>query len=99
MTDVNISVELMQDAFDDRFDTALLVSADSDLSAPVESVLARYPDRRIIMVCPPDRQSKKLESVASASFRIGRKLLQDSQLPDIYEKPDGFVLRRPREWA
>src|SRR5437870_225149 len=31
MTDVNIAVELMKDAFQDEFDTALLISADSDL--------------------------------------------------------------------
>src|SRR5260370_3329785 len=30
MTDVNIAVALMEDAFRDAFDTALLVSADSD---------------------------------------------------------------------
>jgi uncharacterized LabA/DUF88 family protein len=31
MTDVNIAVELMQDAFQNKFDTALLVTANSDL--------------------------------------------------------------------
>lgn len=31
MTDVNIAVEMMADAAQDRFDTALLISADSDL--------------------------------------------------------------------
>jgi hypothetical protein len=38
MTDVNIAVELMQDAFHNNFDTALLVSADSDLVGPVVAV-------------------------------------------------------------
>lgn len=33
MTDVNIAVEMMRDAFQDRFDAALLISADSDLVA------------------------------------------------------------------
>lgn len=52
----------------------------------------------MIVVCPPDRQSKRLESVASAYFRIGRKKLQDSQFPDALRKPDGFVLKRPLSW-
>lgn len=98
MTDVNISVELMKDAFDNLFDTALLLSADSDLTAPVETVLNRYSSKKIIMVCPPDRHSKKLESVATTSFRLGRKKLKDSQFPDNYKKPDGYVLTRPAEW-
>jgi uncharacterized LabA/DUF88 family protein len=38
MTDVNISVELMSDAFQSRFDTAFLLSADSDLTGPIETV-------------------------------------------------------------
>src|SRR5579872_5314912 len=35
MTDVNIAVEMMTDAFEDRFDTAMLISGDSDLTPPV----------------------------------------------------------------
>ena len=38
MTDVNISVEMMSDAFQDQFDVAFLVSADSDLVGPVKAV-------------------------------------------------------------
>ncbi len=32
MTDVNIAVQLLADAFDDQFDTVLLISGDSDLT-------------------------------------------------------------------
>ena len=34
-TDVNIAVRLLEDAFDDRFDTAMVVSGDSDLVPPI----------------------------------------------------------------
>lgn len=98
MTDVNIAVELMKDSFDDAFDTALLLSADSDLAAPVSFIRDRYPSKRIVMVRPPNRQSKKLESLVHGSFALGRKMLQDSQFPDAYTKPDGFILNRPVEW-
>jgi uncharacterized LabA/DUF88 family protein len=98
MTDVNIAVELIADAVDDRFDTALLLSADSDLAAPVEFVRRRHPQKRIIVVCPPKRQSIKLESLVNATFRLGRKVLHDSQFPDEFPKPDGFVLKRPIKW-
>lgn len=98
MTDVRIAVELMRDAYDDAFDVALLISGDSDLAPAVEAVKAGRPGKRVIVAFPPDRESKKLESVASASFRIGRKKLVDSQLPDEVPKPDGFILRRPAKW-
>lgn len=43
MTDVNIAVELMADAFQDRFDLALLISADSDLVGPIDTVRNLFP--------------------------------------------------------
>lgn len=98
MTDVNIAVEVLRDAYDDLFDTALIISADSDLAPPVEAVRSKFPAKRIIIVSPPDRHSKKLESVANASFQLGRKTLQDSQFPDEYTKPGGYVLKRPASW-
>ncbi len=99
MTDVNISVTLLNDAQDDLFDTAMIISADSDLVGPVEAVLQRYPEKRVIAAFPPDRKSKHLRQVANASFTIGRNKLRDSQLPDEVTRADGFVLRRPASWT
>ena len=98
MTDVNIAVELICDANDDAFDTAILISGDSDLTAPVAAVRERYPQKRVIASFPPNRVSKQLRGAATASFVIGRKKLADSQLPDEIIKPDGYILRRPERW-
>src|SRR5690606_6741738 len=38
MTDVNIAIQLLCDAFDDVFDTALVISGDSDLTTPIRRV-------------------------------------------------------------
>lgn len=38
MGDVNIAVELLSDAEDDVFDTAIIASTDSDLTPPVTAV-------------------------------------------------------------
>lgn len=99
MTDVNIAVEMLNDASDDLTDTALLISADSDLTAPIKAIRSRYPGKRVVLACPPNRQSKRLEASAHAHFRIGRKKFQDSQLPDEIQKPDGYVLVRPTSWC
>ena len=87
------------DAMDDIFDTAMIISADSDLVPPVEAVRARFPAKRIIIASPPARHSTRLAAAANACFTIGRKKLQDSQLPDQIIKPDGFVLARPASWT
>ena len=99
MTDVNISVALLNDAHDNLFDTAMVISADSDLVGPIQSVLTRYPDKRVIAAFPPDRKSKHLRQVVNASLTIGRNKLRDSQLPDEVARADGFVLKRPPSWT
>jgi uncharacterized LabA/DUF88 family protein len=48
MTDVNIAVELMEDALKDAFDTAVLISADSDLIAPLAAVRRLFPLKRLL---------------------------------------------------
>ncbi len=82
MTDVNIAVELMQDAFQDRFDTAFLVSADSDLVGPVVAVQRLFPKKRIVVACPPGRFSANLCNAAGAHFQIGRAVIAKSLFPE-----------------
>lgn len=98
MTDVNIAIQLLTDAFDDTFDVALVVSGDSDLTTPVRRVRERFPEKRVIVVFPPGRQSNELKRHANGYLTIGEDKLRASQLPVQIVKPDGFVLIRPVSW-
>lgn len=98
MTDVNIAVQMLADAFDDFFDTALLISADSDLTTPVCRVLSRCPNKRIVIAQPPGRRSSSLTQAASGYFTIGEAKLRKSQFPETVTRSDGFVLARPAHW-
>ncbi|HUO57074.1 MAG TPA: NYN domain-containing protein [bacterium] len=99
MTDVNIATELLVDAFQDKFDIALVISADSDLSSPITRVKQEFPGKRVIAVFPPARHSIELQKIATGCFTLGRAKLLDAQFPDEVTKADGFVLKRPREWS
>ena len=99
MTDVNIAVELLSDAYVDTFDTALLISADSDLAGPVSRVQKVFSGKRVVLAFPPSRSSKELMKIAAAHFTIGRSMFERSQLPEEIVKPDGFILRRPQHWT
>ena len=99
MTDVNIAVELLADAFTNSFDTALLISADSDLVAPVSKVRRLFPKKKIVVCFPPGRYSDDLKTAAGISMHIGRKIIAESQFPnEVIRASDGFVLRRPGRW-
>lgn len=99
MTDVNIATQLLLDAFDDKFDTALILSADSDLVPPVRAIRQRFPAKRVIAAFPPSRFSIDLRNACHAAFTIGRANLAASVFPDEVTKPDGYVLRRPPSWG
>ena len=99
MTDVNIASRMLVDSFQDKFDTAFLISGDTDLIPPIKEIKSLFPKKRIIVAFPPGRHNISLQNMAHASFIIGRKKLLDSQLPEEVTKPDGFTLRRPAEWA
>lgn len=98
MTDVNIATKMLVDAFDDQFDTALLVSADSDFTTLVRVILSRFPEKRIIAVRPPGRHSEDLKRTATANLTIDEASLRSSQLPLNVTSKDGYVLIRPKEW-
>lgn len=98
MTDVNIATRLLADAFDDRYDTALLVSGDSDLAPAVEEVKRRFADKRVVLAFPPCRFSNRLATLGNGFLRIGRGKLSSSQLSDQIVKAEGTVLRRPEGW-
>jgi len=98
MTDVNIAVQLLSDAYDDHFDTALVISGDSDLVPLVKHVLTRFSNKRVIVAFPPSRQSKELRKTATAAFTIGEAKLRKNRLPDTITTARGHQVQRPAEW-
>jgi len=98
MTDVKIATQILVDAFDNAYDTALIISGDSDLVPPLQAIRNRQPDKRIIVAFPPGRRSEQLRQVAHGCFTIGEVKLRKNLLPDEIALPNGHILRRPAKW-
>ncbi|WP_336353113.1 NYN domain-containing protein [Pseudomonas atacamensis] len=98
MTDVNIAAQMLADAYEDRFDTAFIISGDSDLTTPIQQVRRRFPNKRLIVVFPPNRQSAQLKKAANGFLSIGEDKLRQNQLPDPVITASGFALHRPAHW-
>jgi len=98
MTDVNIAAQMLADAYEDRFDTAFIISGDSDLTTPIQQVRKRFPDKRLIVVFPPNRQSAQLKKAANGFLSIGEDKLRQNQLSDPVITASGFALHRPAHW-
>ena len=98
MTDVNMAVQMLTDAYKDLFDTAILISGDSDLTSPVTTLRQQFPSKRLIVAFPPGRKSNELSKASNGFLTIGEAHLRQSQFPNEVTRPDGYVLTRPAIW-
>lgn len=98
MTDVNIAVEMLTDAYADRYDMAMLISGDSDLIPPIKSVHSCFPKKRVFVAFPPNRHNSSIALVAKGSMILGRAKLKAAQFPPTVVKENGFELKRPSTW-
>jgi uncharacterized LabA/DUF88 family protein len=99
MTDVNIATQLLVDAYQDKYDMAMLISGDSDLVPPIKAVHEIFPKKRVFVAFPPKRHNNTVAIVAKGSLIVGRKKLVESQFPPTVQKAaDGYILTKPTEW-
>ncbi|MGE5570527.1 MAG: NYN domain-containing protein [Rhodospirillales bacterium] len=99
-TDVNIAVEMLTDAYANAFDTAFLISADSDLVPAIRAIRRLFPQKRVVVFFPPARFSAELKQVThGGGIQLGRKRFADNQLPECVTKPNGKTLVRPAKWS
>ena len=98
MTDVNIATQMLIDAYQDRFDMAMLISGDSDLVPPMKAIHSLFMQKRVFVAFPPKRMNSSVALNAKGSIIIGRKNLIDSQFPNELTKKGGFILHKPTDW-
>ena len=96
-TDVNIAIKMLELAHANAYDTALLISADSDLSAAVHGVRSVFPEKQIKMIIPIGRRAEFLKGVLGVGNHAKMKQihLQTSMLENEISLPDGIILRNP----
>ncbi len=99
MTDVNIATEMIVDAFANHFDTALLISGDSDLVPPIRAIRTHLRHKRVVVAFPPGRNSVELKQAATCQFVISRGKFKKNQLPDEVILRNGFKANRPPTWV
>ena len=97
-TDVNISAALIEDAVLDRYDTALLISGDTDLRPAISATKRLRPGKTIFVAFPPQRFSARLVQAVDAYVRIGSDKVRNSQLPPQVVTTSGVILERPAYW-
>ena len=94
-SDVNIAVHLLNDAWLDHYDCAVIVSNDSDLAESLRLVKEQH-KKKIGLITPgKTHPSRELLKYADFTKRIRKGVLGASQLPDPIP---GTTIHKPKVW-
>ena len=99
-TDVNVASYLLSDAFQGKFEQAVVISNDSDLVAPIEIIRGelQLPVRVLSPHKSTGRPSYHLQQVASSFHKIDRSLFASCQLPATIMDANGKTITKPAAW-
>ena len=93
-TDVHIASRIVIDACENRFDRAILITADSDLSPALEIVKSRFLAKQIFVVAPPGRFNHARSLKTGYALTSGR--LEQHLLPELAKDESGrLIFERP----
>lgn len=94
-SDVNLAVHLLNDAWEDKYDCAVVVSNDSDLAESLKLIKNDH-KKTIGLINPrPKKPARKLMQYAKFYKIVREGVLRDSQLPDPIP---GTTLTKPSVW-
>ena len=98
-TDVNIAISLLVNAVQDKYDTAIIISADSDLIPAIEAVKLNFPNKNIGIIIPLFGKAEELKKIADFHSKISEWHLKSSQFSDTIDISGGVKLTKPPEWV
>lgn len=96
-SDVNLATHLLHDAHSNAFDTAIVVTNDSDLALPIEFITANL-HKKVGIISPYKNSSKHLAKVSTFIRKIRSSNVTSSQFPQIIQMPDGTSIEKPENW-
>ncbi len=97
-TDVNIGLYLLNMAYTDTYDIALILSGDGDFLPAITMTKQAFPAKRIGILFPPRRVRNDLKKVADFSLKIDKVTIQSCRYPDTIALKNGKRLFCPPEW-
>lgn len=94
-SDVNLSVHMLNDAWKDEYDMAILISNDTDMAEALKLVKTQFSNKKIGILTPGNRKTtQKLRKYADFYKPIRSGVLRASQLPDTITIPGtGKILK------
>ena len=94
-SDVNLSVHLLNDAWKELFDVAVVITNDTDLVTPIRMV-AMERSKPVFVICPGRRRiAPQLDRVASRVWHTRPAMLKAAQFPNCLPNT---TISKPASW-
>ena len=95
-TDVNIAIHLVRDTFEDSFDRAIVISADTDMTTAIEMARNINGTKSVDVVAPPGRfgRARSLRPL----FALSKGKIRAARLNDEYTLGSGRTVTMPSNY-
>ena len=94
-SDVNIATHIVSDAYKNKFDCAVLISNDTDLTPPLLHI--KYELKKLVMVISPYKRIHADLKKSSHFYKtISLSALEQCQFPEIMKDAKGAFFRPPK---
>ncbi len=97
-TDVNIAVKIVEDAFKDNYDKAVILSWDSDIIPAIESVKKNFRDKEFLSLLLTWAKGKVIQNVCINKKIISYTDVKNSLLPKEIEISKWIIIKKPESW-
>lgn len=99
-SDVNIAITLLQSAYKDEFDIAIIFTADTDLAPAIKMVKDSFHNKIVKVAIPERRMGKRhaLVDAAHGKFKIVESQLMRSLFPEKIITVNGKEITRPEKY-
>jgi uncharacterized LabA/DUF88 family protein len=101
-TDVAIAVTMIADGFENKYDKAFLISADSDQVPLAERMMSSLPQKRLFLITPPGRmpEARELTQTIGRPFNLTAGRIRQHLLPSEFRAENGkLIVARPARYA
>jgi hypothetical protein len=97
-TDVHMAASIVVDACENKFDCAIVITADSDLAPALDIVRTRFPKKQLLIVAPPARYNHARSLKTAMMLTPGR--LEKHLLPAVaYDANGRPIFTRPSSYS
>ncbi len=99
-TDINVALSLFNGARQDKFDSAFLISADTDQTSTLKFMKQNFPSKSVYVLTPPGRnKSQHLTSFCKSNIKLSETDVDACVMPAMIKPKYGRLITRPSEYT